>query len=43
MAALAADPTTRRWWELTDAMQGPLADRQPGAWWTTLTEVFHTD
>jgi L-rhamnose mutarotase len=43
MAAMAADATTRRWWALTDAMQEPLSDREPGAWWTTLPEVFHTD
>ena len=43
MAAMAADETTRRWWSLTDAMQEPLPDREPGAWWTTIEEVFHTD
>ena len=43
MAAMAADPETLRWWKLTDAMQEPLPDRQPGAWWKTLREVFHTD
>jgi L-rhamnose mutarotase len=43
MAAMAADPETRRWWALTDAMQEPLPDREAGAWWTTVPEVFHTD
>ena len=43
MAEMAADETTRRWWTLTDAMQEPLPDREPGAWWTTIDEVFHTD
>ena len=43
MAAMAADPETQRWWALTDAMQEPLPDREPGAWWKTLLEVFHTD
>jgi L-rhamnose mutarotase len=43
MAAMAADATTRRWWALTDAMQEPLPEREPDAWWTTLSEVFHTD
>ena len=43
MAAMAADETTQRWWALTDAMQEPLPDRAPGAWWTTIEEVFHTD
>ena len=43
MAAMAADPETQRWWKLTDAMQDPLPDREPGTWWKTLREVFHTD
>ena len=43
MAAMAADETTQRWWALTDAMQEPLSDRDRGAWWVTLDEVFHTD
>ena len=41
MAAMAADETTRRWWTLTDAMQEPLPDREPGAWWKTMREIFH--
>jgi L-rhamnose mutarotase len=43
MAAMAADAETQRWWALTDAMQEPLPDREPGTWWKTLREVFHTD
>jgi L-rhamnose mutarotase len=43
MAAMAADPETQRWWALTDALQEPLPDRQPGAWWKTMAEIFHTD
>jgi L-rhamnose mutarotase len=43
MAAMAADPETQRWWALTDAMQEPLEDREPGAWWKTLPEIFHAD
>jgi L-rhamnose mutarotase len=43
MAAMAADPIVREWWVLTDAMQEPFPDREPGAWWTTIPEVFHTD
>jgi L-rhamnose mutarotase len=43
MAAMAADPETQRWWALTDAMQEPFPDRQPGAWWKTIEEIFHTD
>jgi hypothetical protein len=36
MAAIAADPIVQDWWKLTDAMQEPLPDRQPGSWWTTI-------
>jgi L-rhamnose mutarotase len=43
MAAMAADPETQRWWALTDAMQVQRPDTEPGAWWKTLREVFHTD
>lgn len=43
MAAMAGDPETQRWWARTDAMQEPLPDRDPGSWWTSLHEVFHTD
>lgn len=43
MDAMAADPETQRWWTLTDAMQEPAPDRDPGSWWKTLPEVFHTD
>ena len=43
MRAMAADPETQRWWALTDAMQEPRPDRDPGTWWMTLREVFHTD
>jgi L-rhamnose mutarotase len=43
MAAMAEDETTQRWWALTDAMQEPFPDRDPGSWWLTMQEVFHTD
>jgi L-rhamnose mutarotase len=43
MARIAADPETQRWWRLTDAMQEPYPQREPGSWWLTLPEVFHTD
>lgn len=43
MAAMATDPNVRAWWTLTDAMQEPYPERQPGSWWLTLREVFHTD
>jgi L-rhamnose mutarotase len=43
MKKMAADPETQRWWELMEPMQEPLPDRKPGAWWTTMQEVFHVD
>ncbi len=43
MALMAADPTTQAWWALTDAMQEPFSEREPGSWWLTLPEIFHTD
>lgn len=43
MAAMAADPETRRWWAVCEPLQRPLADRADGEWWKTIPEVFHTD
>jgi L-rhamnose mutarotase len=43
MAKMAADPTTREWWKLTEPLQVPLEGRAPGEWWSTIKEVFHTD
>ena len=43
MSAMAADLETQRWWAQTDPMQEPRPDREPGRWWKTLREVFHTD
>jgi L-rhamnose mutarotase len=43
MAKMAADPATRRWWELTDPCQEPVPGAAPGEWWTAVPEVFHTD
>jgi L-rhamnose mutarotase len=43
MAKMAADPKTQEWWALCKPMQEPLPDRGEGAWWATMTEVFHTD
>ena len=40
---MAADPTIVEWWALTDAMQVPYPEREPGSWWLTLPEVFHTE
>ena len=40
--AIAADPIIQQWWTLTDAMQDPYPEREPGSWWLTLPEIFHT-
>ncbi|MCK6447441.1 MAG: L-rhamnose mutarotase [Planctomycetes bacterium] len=42
-ARIAADPTTREWWQLTDPCQRPLENRASGEWWATMEEVFHHD
>jgi L-rhamnose mutarotase len=41
MATMAADPVIRQWWTLTDAMQEPFPEREPGDWWLTIPEIFH--
>ena len=43
MAKMAADPATQRWWAVCDLTQEPFIDREPGAWWANMEEVFHTD
>ena len=43
MAAMAADPTTKRWWAVCMPCQEPLATRAEGEWWANMEEVFHTD
>lgn len=42
-AAMAADATTRRWWDLCMPCQQPLDDRAEGEWWASMEEVFHFD
>jgi L-rhamnose mutarotase len=43
MAAVARDEATRRWWELTDPCQEPLATAAPGERWAPARELFHLD
>ena len=43
MAAMAADPATQQWWELTDPCQEPVESAAPGEWWAPMEEVFHAD
>lgn len=43
MARMAADPTTLRWWQLTDPCQEPVPEAKAGEWWAALPEIFHRD
>lgn len=44
MAKMAKDPTTQRWWKLTDPCQIPIPTRKKGEGiWADMEEVFHTD
>ena len=43
MRAMAADPETQRWWALMEPMQEKWPTARPDEWWSTMTEVFHTD
>jgi len=43
MARVAADDTTRRWWQLTDPCQQPLDTVADGEWWAPAEEVFHLE
>jgi L-rhamnose mutarotase len=38
--AVAADPATRRWWQLTDPCQQPVPEAEPGQWWAPMEQVF---
>ncbi|MFF2272721.1 L-rhamnose mutarotase [Agromyces sp. NPDC058136] len=42
-AAIAADPVSQRWWELTDPCQQPIESVAPGEHWAAMSEVFHLD
>jgi L-rhamnose mutarotase len=43
MKKMAADPTTRNWWKLTDPCQEPVDSAEEGVWWADMEEVFHLD
>lgn len=42
MAAIASDPMTQKWWELTTPCQQPLETCQEGEWWASMEEFFYT-
>nr|WP_237447908.1 L-rhamnose mutarotase [Nocardioides flavescens] len=41
VAAIAADPVTQQWWELTDPCQERWDDTSEGTPWAPMEEVFH--
>jgi len=43
MQAVADDPISREWWELTDPLQKRVKNTPTGSQWKPLAEVFHTD
>ena len=43
MAKMAADPITRKWWDVCEPCQKPLSSRSEGEWWANMEEVFHLD
>ena len=40
---IAADPTTRQWWQLTDPCQIPVSGAEPGTLWADADELWHLD
>ena len=42
MKKMADDPVTQRWWAITKPCQERVPEAQPGEWWATMEEVFHT-
>jgi L-rhamnose mutarotase len=43
MQAMAEDPETGRWWQLTDPCQQPLPTAATGEHWAQMREVMHHD
>ena len=43
MAKMAADPETRRWWDVVKPLMQPLETRKPGEFWSDMKEIFHLD
>ena len=40
---MEACPHTQRWWSITDPMQMPMPDAEPGEKWSPMREVFYFD
>ena len=43
MAKMAADETTREWWEICTPCLESHGPRSESKWWAAAEEVFHTD
>jgi len=42
-ADMAADPTTLRWWKITDACQQPLPQEEGSGPWSAMIPILHID
>ena len=40
LASIAADPDTRRWWQLTDPCQHRMPDAPTGEQWSDMNQIF---
>jgi L-rhamnose mutarotase len=43
MAGMAADPATKRWWEVVMPLQRTMRASTEDDWWAPMEEVFHLD
>ncbi|QDY71509.1 L-rhamnose mutarotase [Qingshengfaniella alkalisoli] len=43
MKKMAADPVTRKWWDVCMPCQRPFDTRKDGEWWAEMEEVFFHD
>ena len=43
MAKMAADPATRKWWDVCKPLLEPLETRAEGEFWANMEEVFHCE
>jgi L-rhamnose mutarotase len=43
MAKMAADPNTRKWWEVCKPCQKQVETAKNAEWWADMEEVFHLD
>jgi len=43
MALMAADPETQRWWDTVKPLMDPIEARNPGEFWTDMSEIFYLE